>query len=537
MVSQRFRDVGRASALSAIGVALLLFAAVFAATTVRLLRATDGHLTYGLDDAYIHMAIGKNLALHGNWGVQAHAFAAASSSPLWTALLGVLFAVAGVHEIVPLLLNLAVAGLCIVALGLALERHRLPGIGILAVLASLILLTPLVPMVWIGMEHTLHVLVVLITAWAAREVVQRDSSSRRLQLYALGATAVAVRYEGLFVVAGCALALLLARKVLPAAATVTAALVPVIGVGLWNLSHGWFFLPASVMMKQTVLPAGGGTMVGSMMSNLLHANPPAAFTILVLTGAVLLVLRTVRSSVAASEPLLVMFLAAALLHLSLARFGWLFRYESYLIALGVYAVGVAAFAEPEAATEGGVRSWHRGDPVLILAPVLLVLLILYDRSFASNVIVAETAGHIYRQQRQMAAFVGRYYDDRAVALNDIGAVSYFTHARVHDLMGLGSLQSAAARREGRFDVAFIEGWLRSGGVDVAIVYDDVFQGRQQFQKTWVRVGTWDTDASGTVEDAVTFFAADARSAALLRQRLDEFRTALPPRVVTELAHR
>src|SRR6266851_2122500 len=62
-----------------IGIYLLTCATLLMLSLAR----TQWHLVYPLDDAYIHMAIAKNLAQHGVWGVTSHEFTSCSSSPLW----------------------------------------------------------------------------------------------------------------------------------------------------------------------------------------------------------------------------------------------------------------------------------------------------------------------------------------------------------------------------------------------------------------------------------------------------------------------
>src|SRR4051794_10962657 len=86
--------------------ALAVLWIALAALLAQTLPRTGGHLVYALDDPYIHMAIAKNLAFHGVWGVSADAFSSASSSPLWTLLLAGLFKVFGNHPGIPLVLNL-----------------------------------------------------------------------------------------------------------------------------------------------------------------------------------------------------------------------------------------------------------------------------------------------------------------------------------------------------------------------------------------------------------------------------------------------
>jgi len=76
-------------------------------------RQNQGHLVYALDDPYIHMAIAKNFAQHGVWGVTRYEFSSSSSSLLWTVLLSAIYLIFGTNEIAPLVLNVIVATLVV----------------------------------------------------------------------------------------------------------------------------------------------------------------------------------------------------------------------------------------------------------------------------------------------------------------------------------------------------------------------------------------------------------------------------------------
>ena len=65
-------------------VLILALLAVFVPVTLieyYVIRHTNGTFMYPLDDTFIHMALAKNLAFYGNWGMNRYAFASASSSP------------------------------------------------------------------------------------------------------------------------------------------------------------------------------------------------------------------------------------------------------------------------------------------------------------------------------------------------------------------------------------------------------------------------------------------------------------------------
>ncbi len=502
---------------------LLIVATFYLFIASRIWRLTGGTLVYPLDDTYIHMAIAKNVAQRGVWGVSADQFTATSSSPLWTGLLALVYLLTGAHEVTPLILNTLLATLCVVCVGRTLAQEGLAGVSLFAVLAATVLLAPLAVIAWVGMEHTLHILLTVLTVGMVARLVERPSSPRLLALCLLAAAMVSARYEGLFVVAGCALALILARKPGSAVALAAAGAALVAIVGMWNVSHGWFFLPASILLKQAVLQPAGSVLPSSVAMNL--AEAPMAFSVLLVAGILLLAYKVATSGPRTVHPFLLVFVTAALIHFAFAKFGHLYRYESYLMVLGTMALGVSVLGgqHPLASAR---RSRANGELALVTTAVFCV--VLGDRTLAANAVTANMAGHIFRQQRQVAALLRTSYDGEPVALNDIGATSYFTRVRITDMVGLASLDVALLRRAGLWDRRHMLDLLDRQMVDVAIVYDTWFPDGQDFHRDWIRVAEWTTDAEETRgEGTVSFFARNATAAARLRRALEAFDAAHP----------
>ena len=119
-----------------------------------LLRAalvhTGGRLVYALDDAYIHMAMAKNLVTHGVWGVTPNGFTSSSSSPLWVLLLAASYRLFGVNHFVPLALNAIFAVTLLVAADRGLRRLDVSPAARTVGLVALVLLTPVCPWRCVG---------------------------------------------------------------------------------------------------------------------------------------------------------------------------------------------------------------------------------------------------------------------------------------------------------------------------------------------------------------------------------------------------
>src|SRR6478752_3432237 len=69
------------------------------------LQKTNGVISYPLDDTFIHMAVAKNLLLNKVWGISAGEWVSTSSSPLYTIILTLSFAIIGMKDYIPLILS------------------------------------------------------------------------------------------------------------------------------------------------------------------------------------------------------------------------------------------------------------------------------------------------------------------------------------------------------------------------------------------------------------------------------------------------
>ena len=555
----------RPLAIAGAAFALLLLVALW-----RSLHLTGGHLVYTLDDAYIHMAMAKNLARHGVWGVTPFGFSATSSAPLWTLLLSGTFALFGPREILPLILNLAAALLTLGAAHRILRRYlpaATPG-TFLAILVALVVFTPLVPLVMSGQEHTLHLLLTLLFVDAAvRRLGARPSAeargpgerdgipasgggpepvvpgkqagfARRLGFWLLPPLLVLVRYESLFLIAAVGVAFAWRRRVREALLLGALALAPVLGVGWSNLQHGWSFLPNPILRKANLPGADAaqlvGTFTGYVAVRRLFVNPHLFLPVLAALGLICWTLPRAQGREAHGKTVLLIFLLALGLHLSFADVGWFYRYEAYLVGLGVIGLGIAA-AEWIGARDGsgegaclGERGWMKcgrgGSRAAAVVLGLLLVVGLGDRGARAWLETPRASANIYEQQYQMGLFLKRYYEGATIALNDIGAANYLADIRCVDLYGLADREILAAFRAGTYSVATLERIGRERGARIAILYPHWVR----MPASWVQVGQWQIGKNiVNGGDTVAFFALQRGEEQNLIRNLREHAARLP----------
>jgi len=108
----------------------IIFGVLILFLLIQSINQNQGHLIYALDDAYIHMAIAKNFAQHGIWGITKYEFTSTSSSLLWTLLISFSYFIFGSNELIPFILNIIFALGTFSIIYLILRRFKIPQLHI-----------------------------------------------------------------------------------------------------------------------------------------------------------------------------------------------------------------------------------------------------------------------------------------------------------------------------------------------------------------------------------------------------------------------
>ncbi len=488
------------------------------------LARTGGHLVYALDDAYIHMAVARNLAEHGVWGVTRYAFTSSTSSLLWPLLLAAADRLVGVREVTPIVLAFVFAAAA-VALADRLLRGVPDRLRTIA-LVGVVLLTPLPTLVMAGMEHTLQVAAVLWLLDRVRAVDEDapGTSVRTLGLLALAAAlATAVRYESLFLLAPAVVVLAAARRWRAAATAAVVGLMPPAIYGAISVAHGWPPLPNSLLLKRATFEGAGMAGLADRLGGHALRTLVEAPHLLVLLAAVLM-LGALRPASRALRWWDAMFVTATLLHVQLAAVGWLFRYEAYLVAIGLVLVARHLADAPAGEVPRPVSA-----RVALALAVLVAAAPLLSRAVDALVQTPAAARNIYEQQYQMGLFLRELPAGSTVMANDIGAVAYLADVRLVDLYGLATQETARARRAGRLDRDLLARLAEASPPAAVVIYRSWFA--DAIPEAWIEVGTWKVPEKVVVADrTVTFLATRAEDAARLSRALSAFQARLPPSV-------
>jgi hypothetical protein len=495
---------------------------------------TDGVFIYPFDDTFIHLSIADNL-IKGTWGVNQHEFASASSSVLYTLILAFV-RIFSKTVLAPLIINCLTGIVIIVLLHQWLKQQLINYKGQAIIIFLVVLFTPLPLLLISGMEHTLQCLFSFLFIFYFSDWLEASNASgKRLPLNVLifAVLTSTIRYEGLFLIFIACMLLLLKKKIGPALLLACISLAPLILFGLIATNSGGYFLPNSVLVKSDSLNSSGWlkSLYNIVFDRLMYArNGMAALATQRLTIIVPLLYFLFRKYIKPSYFFILVFLfIATIFQLSFAATGYLYRYEAYLFFCLMIIVPVLFYKYGKY-----ILSDFRSivSKVIFTAMVFFLFFPVVLRCTTALDKTAQASFNIFDQQYQMAMFVKKYYNNRSVALNDIGSVSYYTSANVVDLWGLANNEVTKSKKKHYWTTRFLDSLCRAKQVEVAIVYDSWFT--DSLTQRWTKAATWQIQNNVICGDSiVTFYSPDAFLKDKLQRELEKFSNQLPASVIVK----
>lgn len=514
-------------------------------------KCNDGKLVYILDDPYIHMAMAENFAVNGTWGINDDQFSSSSSSPLWTLLIAIFFKLFGTNEIIPLILNILAASLVLIIVYKYLYQYSINKRLVFSGLIIILWAAPLPALIYTGMEHVLHTLFALLFVNSASKFLayskypdNNETSNTSIPsfscLLVLAAIITSIRYESLFMVFIVCVYLFVQRKLWLALILGLTALIPPGLTGLISKLQGWYFLPNSVMLKGNIPDFSTiNSLISFVFRDVIQLFDHDVMFILVSVALVLYLLNRLTDYLSNGYhiPALIIFLFTSWFHLQFAETGWYFRYEGYLVVLGIFAI-ILSFGKLNINFAGLKKNGLKAPSLIALTALsIIVLYPLFLRGAYSSYYIIQSTHNIYNQQYQMGRFLDRYYKGKPIIINDIGMVSYHADIETIDIWGLASIEVAEAIKNNYYTLEFIEKLANEKGTPVAVIYDDInrMYNSGGIPDSWHKVGWWTIPNNiACYNETVSFYAIDEAEIKPLRNFLTDYSKSLPPDVSWEL---
>jgi hypothetical protein len=461
--------------------------------------ATGSPYVLALDDPYIHFAVARQFGRTGAFSLDPFEAAAPSSSPFWllslvpASLSGILW----LPVVQVVLVNTAGAAFAMRVLWSLLRQAAVPVRRRLPVLMLIALFLPLIPLESTGMEHVWHVALCL---WIAdRHGTWMRLGRRRALWEALAAAflAAGLRFETAFFLVGFGLVALVRRDVRGVAGlAVASALGACAALAITRMgSDAW--VPSSILAKTASgteglvdrLREGWDRLAGHRFhAPLALANALALAWGMGLHGAA-------RARVAQWPAT---YLAAVALHALLARFGWMERYDAYLVAPGLLGI-IAAFQ----CMEGRRGSAARGWAFRVAGGALCggIAWFGFVKAWAHLWSVGLALSMVGQHQRAAELVLANpHMAEAPIAVTDLGLIAWITDAPMADLEGLTSPELLRAKLSAdRNDVT--RRILRERGVRYAIIHDALVP--EPIRAGWKREAVWVEDTVFGGMDPVT----------------------------------
>lgn len=485
---------------------------------------TDGHYTYPLDDAYIHLAMAKNFALYEVWGMTKYRFSSSSSSPLFTYILSILIKIFGNSDQVSLYFN------TVISVGiLYLLSEYYAGIfkdvkrTVLTVLFTVFLIV--LPLNLLsGMEHILQVFLFVLNIFCFYRY--KENKLALLGFYFSLLFIGLVRFESMFYFAILAVLFAMVRKWKEALFVLLLGFVPIMAFCAVNYQQDGYFFPNSVVVKGTKLGLDAD-MLGQLkiivLDNFLLNISFYKIGFFPLLLCIIFIYRDFRikalKEVVRDNFLLIVFSLLMICHAMFADLKGQLRYEAYILT------GFCMVLIPKC--KGlffNFTGYIKKEKLVCLFIAANVFLMIY-KLWVAHPIMSNGGKNIYEQQVQSAKFLNQFYNTSRVVANDIGAICYYTDIHLLDIAGLGSVETIPFNENkkafGQNFENFLSKYCLDHQYDIAVVYEEWLQGHVPFY--WKKAATLKIEDKMTVARLeVSVYSVNTKNLEELKQNIKKF---------------
>lgn len=515
-------------------VSIVIFGVLIIYLLIQSFNLNQGHLIYTLDDPYIHMAIAKNFAHYGVWGVTQHEFTSTSSSLLWTIIISFVYLIFGVNEITPFILNIIFAFGTLSVVYFILDDFKISKTYTLIIILLIIFLTPLPALVFTGMEHIMHIFLVILFIYLSVLILVKVNKGIFKYLLIMGFLLMMTRYESIFLILIVSCLFLLKRNYLYSISLFTVSLIPLGVYGLISTIEGWYFLPNSIILKSVV--TGNypflskiyflnifNHFIDQMFYSAIYSEILVLFSI---SSIFLLINLFNRKLKDFCTVMLFIFISITLLHLLFANMGWFYRYEAYLISIGIFINSIVLYQFFQRYRINFNINKTLRYLILIILLFGLIIIPLGPKGCYSFSETPVATQNIYHQQYQMGLFIKQFYNNESIALNDIGAVNYLADVKNTDVYGLSNMYVAKAKKGSYYTSEELSNLVKNNNVKVIIIYDNWFQ--NMIPLDWIKVSDWEIQNNIVCGDSkISFYVRDPKDKENLLKNIKIFSTGLP----------
>ncbi|MGM0595816.1 MAG: hypothetical protein ACQES9_02135 [Myxococcota bacterium] len=492
----------------------------------------QGFFTYVLDDTYIHLSLARNLIDNFTWGINPHVFGSSSSSPLYTLILSFFYLIFPEHHLYPLIINY-LAGSVFLLIFFNFLRTFFTKFKSLFLLLFISFVLPLLPLAFTGMEHIIHLLIIFLFIQEFvknknnSELPKIDDSDKQInynsqpingKLLFLSFISTGLRYESLFFTFIFSLLLIIKYKKFKYSLYFISSLTIPIIYGIISVYKGWYFLPSSILIKSTLFSNHPDISFFSRAFIKLFKNPVLS-SLFFLNSMVVFKNYLQRSFFSDNNIISLLFIGNLLTHLQFAQTGWFYRYEAYLVIMGITAVILHLDV---------LKINHSLQEKITTSIITIFLLLtLMIRGGLSHTEVKTASHNIFSQQIQISHYLEKFYPYTKVGLNDIGAPSFFSNTEIYDLWGIGSFEISKEKIQGNFKQETIKKFLLSKQIPVLIVFREWFQpygGIPHPYRSFAKLEITNNLICGS--SAVYFYSSNRSIAAKIKKSLIAFQSEI-----------